>query len=218
VPASWFAANFGDELLPYLGGLRERAGQALVILAGAAVLHVLGLVDDRRPLGAWPKLIVIIAVALLTAGLGGVRIGEMWGTAVSLTLTVAWFIVIINAFNFLDNMDGLSAGVAGVCLAFFAICGLMAGQVFVPALACVCLGASGGFLVFNFPHLHGRRRQPGGRLPAGRRVRDDHVLRKRRGRAAVRAGHATGNPGHPAIRLRDGGRHPYRRGAQPAQG
>jgi UDP-GlcNAc:undecaprenyl-phosphate GlcNAc-1-phosphate transferase len=151
VPASWFAANFGDELLPYLGGLRERAGQALVILAGAAVLHVLGLVDDRRPLGAWPKLIVIIAVALLTAGLGGVRIGEMWGTAVSLTLTVAWFIVIINAFNFLDNMDGLSAGVAGVCLAFFAICGLMAGQVFVPALACVCLGASGGFLVFNFP-------------------------------------------------------------------
>ena len=66
-------------------------------------------------------------------------------------LTVCWFIVIINAFNFLDNMDGLSAGMAWICLAFFTVCGLMAGQVFVPALACVLLGAIGGFWAFNFP-------------------------------------------------------------------
>jgi UDP-GlcNAc:undecaprenyl-phosphate GlcNAc-1-phosphate transferase len=135
----------------YVGGLQDRAGQGAVILLGAVIVHLLGLVDDVRPLGAVVKLFTNLGVALLVVLLGDVRIATMWGPAVSVVLTVGWFVVIINAFNFLDNMDGLSAGVAWICLAFFAVCGLMAHQVLVPALAGLFLGAIGGFWAFNFP-------------------------------------------------------------------
>jgi UDP-GlcNAc:undecaprenyl-phosphate/decaprenyl-phosphate GlcNAc-1-phosphate transferase len=64
---------------------------------------------------------------------------------------VVWIAVMTNALNFLDNMDGLSAGVAGICAAGLAVCGLMAGQMLVPALALALLGACVGFLGHNFP-------------------------------------------------------------------
>lgn len=153
LPDAWIGATLGAGLRPYVGGVRARTGQLLVILAGGAVLHALGLRDDRRPLGPWLKLAVIAAVALLVATAGRVRVAEFAGRELSILLTTAWFVVIVNAFNFLDNMDGLSAGVAVIGLLFLAVCGLLAPvpQVLVPALACVFAGAIGGFLIFNFP-------------------------------------------------------------------
>jgi UDP-GlcNAc:undecaprenyl-phosphate GlcNAc-1-phosphate transferase len=150
-PETWIAAQFGELVRAYVGGIRERTAQMLVVLVGGLVLHVVGLLDDRRPLRALPKLLAIIAVAMFVAVVGRVRLAEFAGPTVSVLLTTVWFVVIVNAFNFLDNMDGLSAGVAAIVLLFLAICGLMAGQVFVPALAAVLLGAVGGFLIFNFP-------------------------------------------------------------------
>lgn len=145
------AAGFGQAAAAYLGGIRAKAGQALVVLGGAVAVHLLGLRDDVRPLGAYPKLAVLLAIAAGIATIGDVRMGLFAGEVGSVLLTVLWLGVIMNALNFLDNMDGLSAGVTCVCLAFFAICGLLAGQVLVPALACIFLGAVAGFLVFNFP-------------------------------------------------------------------
>jgi UDP-GlcNAc:undecaprenyl-phosphate GlcNAc-1-phosphate transferase len=147
----WMTRLFGEEIAPYVGGLRERAMPTLVILAGGVVLHLLGLFDDFRPLGAFTKLGVMAVVGLLVSGVGGLRIAEFLGPVVSVLLTTAWIIVVTNAFNFLDNMDGLSAGVACICTAFLVICGLLAGQVLVPGLACIFLGGMLGFLVFNFP-------------------------------------------------------------------
>jgi UDP-GlcNAc:undecaprenyl-phosphate GlcNAc-1-phosphate transferase len=151
VPEGWVEERWGSLARAYLGGLRLRTTQMLVLLLGGLALHVLGLLDDRRPLRATPKLLAIIVVALFVSVVGRVRLGEFAGPTVSVLLTTAWFVVIVNAFNFLDNMDGLSAGVAAIALTFLAICGLLAGQVLVPALAAVFLGAVGGFLVFNFP-------------------------------------------------------------------
>jgi len=151
VSAGELSQLLGDGFRPYLGGLQQRSGQALVILLGGAILHALGIVDDVRPLAAVPKLLVILGVSLLVTLYGRLLVGLMWGTTISTILTVAWFVIIINAFNFLDNMDGLSAGVAWICLLFFGVCGLMAGQVFVPALAAVFAGAILGFWFFNFP-------------------------------------------------------------------
>lgn len=151
LPQAWIAETFGETVRAYVGGMRDRAGQLVVILVGGAVLHGLGLLDDRRPLPAGRKLLVIIAVAFFVAVVGRVRIAEFAGVGVSVALTTAWFVVIVNALNFLDNMDGLSAGVAALGLLFLAVCGLMAGQVLVPALAGVFLGAVVGFLIFNFP-------------------------------------------------------------------
>ena len=149
VPA-WLAARLGN-LAVHIPGAAGKAPMALGILAGAGGLHVLGLADDRRALGPWTKLagqvVIILAVVLFC----DVRILTVAPAAVSITLTVLWIVAITNAFNFLDNMDGLSAGVAAICAAALLGAAVSMGQVFVSAWLCLLLGALLGFLVFNFP-------------------------------------------------------------------
>lgn len=145
------AARWGETARAYAGGMQLRTGPALVLLVGAALLHALGVIDDLRPLGPWPKLIAVALVGVLVAVLADVRLAAALGRPLSIALTVAWIIVIVNAVNFLDNMDGLAAGVVGICLLALVACGLLAGQVLVPALGCVFLGAVVGFWVLNFP-------------------------------------------------------------------
>jgi UDP-GlcNAc:undecaprenyl-phosphate GlcNAc-1-phosphate transferase len=60
-------------------------------------------------------------------------------------------VLIINVFNFLDNMDGLSAGIAAIATAVLMAAAFRSGQVFVGALGLVFLGTLMGFLAFNFP-------------------------------------------------------------------
>lgn len=151
VPETWVQERFGELPRALFGGVRAHATQAAVILAGGAALFALGIVDDVRPLGPLIKLSVIVGVAVGVAELGRVRIAEFTYEALSIALSVGWIVVVTNAFNFLDNMDGLSAGVACIAAGFLAICGVMAGQIIIPAMATVFLGAILGFLVFNFP-------------------------------------------------------------------
>jgi len=109
-----------------------------------------GLLDDRRPLGPGVKFIAQFAVAIATAWWLGIRAVEMLPAPFSIALTVLWIVLITNAFNFLDNMDGLSAGVAAIASLIFAVASLQAGQVFVPTLAFLLAGTTLGFLVLNF--------------------------------------------------------------------
>jgi UDP-GlcNAc:undecaprenyl-phosphate GlcNAc-1-phosphate transferase len=62
-----------------------------------------------------------------------------------------WIVLIVNAFNFLDNMDGLSAGIAAIAGSILFTAAAVSGQIFVGGLAIVFVGALLGFLVFNFP-------------------------------------------------------------------
>ena len=146
---------FGETITPYWSGMLEKRALAIWILAGAVVLHILGLVDDRRPLGPMPKLITMLVVAIGISGPGGVRLGEFLaeygGAALPIAVTAAWIVVIVNAMNFLDNMDGLSAGIGVIAMTCIVASGLLSGQIFVPALGCIFAGAMGGFLVFNLP-------------------------------------------------------------------
>jgi len=144
---SWFGVAVRD----YVGGIASRATPTLVLLGGALVLHLMGLRDDLRPLGPYTKLAVIAVVAFCVAQFGDVRVAILLGPGSSLAITVAWIVIVTNAFNFLDNMDGLSAGVACICCAVLVACGMIAGQVLVPSLAGMFAGAIAGFLVFNFP-------------------------------------------------------------------
>lgn len=133
-----------------LGGVALKMPAAMAIVGGAIVMHILGLIDDVRPLGPAIKMVVMTIVALsLTAGFG-IRSLDLLGTVPATILTTFWIVLITNAFNFMDNMDGLSAGVAGITAAFFAASALVAGQVFVPALGLILVGAVLGFLVYNF--------------------------------------------------------------------
>ncbi len=150
-PEDWIRARYGEYVRALVGGLREKSVPTLLILGGALVMHVLGLIDDVRPLGAFPKLVAMLGVGAALALLGDIRIATMLGLPASTVITLLWIVVVTNAANFLDNMDGLSAGTAGICTLFLVICGVMAGQVLVPGLGALLFGAIGGFLVFNFP-------------------------------------------------------------------
>ena len=138
-------------LADYWSGMRERSPMAVCMLLAATVMHGMGLVDDRKALGPYSKLLVQIAtVAALVGLLPELRILTALGPAVSVTLTILWIAAITNAFNFLDNMDGLSAGVAAVCTLAFLITALSIHQWFVAGGLSLLLGALLGFLCFNF--------------------------------------------------------------------
>ncbi len=140
-----------DSIARHVGGASAKAGTGLGILAGAFVLHVVGIIDDRKALGAWLKLSAQLVVCSAVVALCDVRILTAAGGLVSFVGTVLWLVAITNAFNFLDNMDGLSAGVAAICAAVLLAASASIGQVFVPALLCLILGSLLGFLPYNFP-------------------------------------------------------------------
>lgn len=152
-----FWASYLPAILPHLPGLRQMTPIGGGVLAAVGLMHLLGLFDDRRPLGPRIKLTAQAAIAIalvLLCDMRILRVLDHWaalGTGLSVVLSVAWIIVIINAFNFLDNMDGLSAGVGAIIAALYLAATLIAGQWFVAGLAGLTLGALIGFLVLNFP-------------------------------------------------------------------
>src|SRR5579871_1404471 len=134
----------------YWSGMRERAPMALGMLLAALIMHVMGLVDDRKALGPYSKLLVQLGtVTALVLFLPELRVLTALGGATSAICTIVWITAIANAFNFLDNMDGLSAGVAAVCTAAFLVTTLSIGQWFVAGALALLLGALIGFLCFN---------------------------------------------------------------------
>ena len=90
-------------------------------MAGALVLAVVGLVDDFRDVSAAGRILVEATVASV-AFFAGARV-HLFNDGIDFVLTVGWFVVVTNAFNLLDNMDGgmasiaavVSAGIATLC-------------------------------------------------------------------------------------------------------
>lgn len=123
--------------------------QVIGILVGATWVSFLGIWDDWRSLRPLVKLAgQLLAIALLVAT--GVRVEFLRNPYLNLIVTVAWIIGITNAVNFLDNMDGLSGGVAAIAAGWLLVLGLWNGQRLVAPFAAALLGASLGFLVYNF--------------------------------------------------------------------
>jgi len=151
-----WAAEGPPEWLPsalaaHVPGAASKALTALGILAAAAFLHVVGLIDDRKHLSAWMKLVAQAAAAAFVVVVCDVRVLTAAGPTVSTAASIIWLVAITNAFNFMDNMDGLAAGVAMICgVAILAAAATM-GQVFVSALLCLIVGAVAGFLPYSFP-------------------------------------------------------------------
>jgi len=138
-------------LTQHIGGVLRVAPRVGLVLGGGLVLVVVGLIDDRRGLPAPLRLGIQMAVALLL-WLAGIRITVSVGRHLfSAVVTVLWITVVTNAFNFLDNMDGLSAGVAAIAGSIFLAVAVGAGQFFVSALLLCLIGAVLGFLIHNFP-------------------------------------------------------------------
>jgi UDP-GlcNAc:undecaprenyl-phosphate GlcNAc-1-phosphate transferase len=132
-----------------LFGNRFRLTELVSILVGASLVSFLGVWDDRRSLSPMLKLLgQLLAASILV--LTGVRIGTFPWEALNVVVTLGWVVVITNAMNLLDNMDGLSGGVGAVAAIFFLLLAAMNGQFLVGALSAALVGACLGFLVYNF--------------------------------------------------------------------
>ena len=153
--------------VPYLGGVAivtafsisvliatllnpppSRVGELIVLLGCAVGLSVMGLIDDLRGLPPLLRLVIQIGAALAIWATGvGVDLFEI--SAFDAALTVFWIVGVTNAFNLLDNMDGLSAGTAAIASGFFFILAAMNGQLLVAALSIALCGCALGFLRSN---------------------------------------------------------------------
>ena len=144
--------RLGESVTVHTAGFLSKTGELLIVLLCALALFVLGLVDDKKHLGPVFKLAVQFAVALTAAGFAEVRV-EFFieNKIITSALSAVWIVLIINAFNFLDNMDGLSCGIAAIASSILFTAAAISGQVFVGGLALVFIGVLLGFLVFNFP-------------------------------------------------------------------
>ena len=137
-----------------LSRLPSRLPMLWGILGGATLLGVVGLIDDFRNLPWGPRLAVQVLVATGLV-LGGVR-GSLFvqNSLIGGVLTVLWMLVLVNSFNFLDNMDGLSPGIAMIAATLFAVVMLVGTPQphwLVAGVLLVLAGTLAGFLCHNWP-------------------------------------------------------------------
>ena len=119
------------------------------IVAGATLLAFIGYLDDRRHLSPWLRLSVMTLAAALAA-ISGIQIRLFNTPLVDIPLTLFWIVALINALNWIDNMDGLAAGTAAIAALFFLLLALTQGQILVSMLAAAIFGSAFGFLIYNF--------------------------------------------------------------------
>ncbi len=135
----------------YFPGARAVLPRLGWIVAGAVLATALGLHDDLAGMKAWRKFLGQLAVACLAAGPGGVRISLFVSApGFGFAVTVFWFMALMNAINFFDNMDGLAAGTATIALTLFTIAAGFQEQYFVASLSALGAGCALGFWFFNY--------------------------------------------------------------------
>ncbi len=123
------------------------------IAAGSTVLLIVGLVDDK--MGMMPELKLLAQfLASMAVVKSGVRIEFLGNYYLNTIFTYLWLVGITNSFNLLDNMNGLSAGIAVIASAFFGIVMASSGQIEVAAVSFALTGACLGFLKHNFPRAN----------------------------------------------------------------
>lgn len=141
----------GRDFEEYIQGFSSKAIELWVIIGCFTALFLLGLWDDIKNLKPLPKLIVQFAIAFAAAYWGDVRV-ELFIESKIITsiLSSFWIVLVINIFNFLDNMDGASAGIAVIISMILFVIATFSGQAFVSGFAMIFAGTLAGFLVFNF--------------------------------------------------------------------
>ncbi len=142
-------SQLGAHLLSH--GFSRRGEELAAIILGAFGMLALGALDDRFEL----RPVLKFAGQLLIAGLvaaAGVRITLfVHNLAFSYAITIFWILTVTNAFNFMDNMNGLCAGLGAIAATCFAVFAAVDGQYLVALVGLLTSGALLGFLPHNFP-------------------------------------------------------------------
>ncbi len=151
--------RFPSFIAAHIGGVASRLTQLWILLGLGSVLVVLGTIDDRNDLPWRLRLGVEFAVAIVAVASGWRATFFTDCGVVTWIVSVFWIVGLINSFNMLDNMDGLSGGVATICSLFLAAVAFafapnpLSGepQYFLGAFLLVLAGAILGFLILNRP-------------------------------------------------------------------
>jgi len=146
---------------PYLGGvavgvvvlgassfLPQWSVEGIAVLLGAVVVGLVGFIDDLKTLGPAPRIITEVMAASL-AFAAGARV-HLVGDIGDWIITVVWLVILTNAFNLLDNMDGAAGVVACTTSIALVVAAALEGQVLVGGLASLVAGACLGFLLYNW--------------------------------------------------------------------
>ena len=136
-------------LLALATGAVDWSGELGGILAGTTIVFVAGLVDDLRHLSPVAKLGAQITAAVIVLA-SGLNVEIVGNDVLAWAIGLLWLVGITNAFNLLDNMDGLAATLALVSCVYFAIDALTEHENETVLVLALSLGlACGGFLPFN---------------------------------------------------------------------
>jgi UDP-GlcNAc:undecaprenyl-phosphate GlcNAc-1-phosphate transferase len=136
-------------LLKY--GFSRRTVELAGILAGAFGILAVGWLDDKYELRPRAKFAGQFLVAALVAASGARITLFVPSLLFSYALTILWLLTVMNAFNFMDNMNGLCAGLGAIGAWCFGLRAAADGQYLVALLALLTFGALLGFLPYNFP-------------------------------------------------------------------
>jgi UDP-GlcNAc:undecaprenyl-phosphate GlcNAc-1-phosphate transferase len=169
VDRSTDARRMHEQPTPLLGGLAMLLAIAIPALAlgndhgfwgimsGAALMALLGALDDVHPLHPALKLSGQVAIAAIPAWLG-ITIDHVTLPVIGVfdlgwwqyPVTILWIVAIANIVNFIDGMDGLAAGFCAIAALTFAILSASLGRDDAAAIAAIVAGAAFGFLRYNF--------------------------------------------------------------------
>ncbi len=146
----WVATNLAGPIAMLQEAYRVEA-KLMAMMLGGAIAFGVGLLDDvlgnRFKVGFKLAGQVLAAVVLVV---GGIRTDIGYYEPLNVAITILWVVGITNAFNLLDNMDGLSAGVAFVASLVLLLNAWLLGEFFISLVLVAFMGSLLGFLVYNW--------------------------------------------------------------------
>ncbi len=151
--AFWWSVSFSSTGAPEAmhHGIHARLSQTWALLIGSLLMFGVGLWDDYRDPGPGFKFAGQIMAALLVAA-SGVRVTLfVENPFFSYLVTILWILTLVNAMNFMDNMNGLCSGIGAWACWAFAWLGAAHGQYLVGCLGFLFFGILLGFLPWNYP-------------------------------------------------------------------
>lgn len=161
---AWFAAivsgyilvmtaditGISPDIAAHLNGIKGIAPQLGAIVLGAFLAMGLGLWDDKYGMKPQFKFAGQFLIAALAATFGGIKVTLFINNPVFIwCVTVFWFMLLMNATNFFDNMDGLAVGTITIAMGLFAVTAILTNQYFLATLAALTCGVCMGFWFYN---------------------------------------------------------------------
>lgn len=123
------------------------------IFLSAFIILLIGTIDDFYPLSSFIRLVgqIVASLIIMSSGLiVSFLPNTLVGTIIAVIITFIWILGIVNAANFSDGVDGLTAGMTGFACVFFFLITLVSNQPHMALITSILAGSCMGFLVFNY--------------------------------------------------------------------